>query len=197
MPTFRNPMKSRGWRNLAVGGGLEMWIFRYRTPRGLLRRKGWVTDLCGNWCVTWGAWRDIFVACQIERRPRGASRAALAPTFVSGQSCLEDLCANALAHGAIWRCTNKAVPRACHGRNWPETDVGASAARDAPRGRRWVLKAQNALRRTQLSLVALLLRRGMPRRWRRSHRHLRLTPSLRANSVSVMWSWCSSTKCWK
>ena len=45
--------------------------------------------------------------------------------------------------------------------------------------------------------VAPDLRRGMPRRWRRSHRHLRLMPSLRASSVSVMWSWCSSTKCWK
>ncbi len=45
--------------------------------------------------------------------------------------------------------------------------------------------------------VVLDLRRGMPRRWRRSHRHLRLMPSLRASSVSVMWSWCSSTKCWK
>lgn len=40
----------------------------------------------------------------------------------------------------------------------------------------------------QLSLATLVLRRGMPKRWRRSHRHLRLTPSLRANSVSVMWS---------
>ena len=39
------------------------------------------------------------------------------------------------------------------------------------------------------------LRRGIPSRWRRSHRHLRLMPSLRASSVSVMWSWCSSTKC--
>ncbi|CAK6472012.1 hypothetical protein PSEG_00441 [Pseudomonas sp. Nvir] len=29
--------------------------------------------------------RSIFSACEIERRPRGASRAALAPTFVSGQ----------------------------------------------------------------------------------------------------------------
>ncbi|MCA4078201.1 hypothetical protein LD001_23305, partial [Pseudomonas kurunegalensis] len=31
-------------------------------------------------------------ACEIERRPRGASRAALAPTFVSGQLFLWDLC---------------------------------------------------------------------------------------------------------
>ncbi|MCA4073988.1 hypothetical protein LD001_01415 [Pseudomonas kurunegalensis] len=38
----------------------------------------------------------IFSACEIERRPRGASRAALAPTFVSGQLCLWDLRANAL-----------------------------------------------------------------------------------------------------
>ncbi|SUD79022.1 Uncharacterised protein [Pseudomonas putida] len=29
--------------------------------------------------------RSTFSACEIERRPRGASRAALAPTFVSGQ----------------------------------------------------------------------------------------------------------------
>jgi hypothetical protein len=49
----------------------------------------------------------------------------------------------------------------------------------------------------QLSLATPVLRRGMPKRWRRSHRHLRLTPSLRASSVSVMWSWCSRTKCWK
>ena len=73
---------------------------------------------------------------QIERRPRGASRAALAPTFVSGQLFLCHLRANALAHGAISRCTNKAVARACHRRYWPETNVGASKARDAPRGRR-------------------------------------------------------------
>jgi hypothetical protein len=29
--------------------------------------------------------RELFGGAQIERRPRGASRAALAPTFVSGQ----------------------------------------------------------------------------------------------------------------
>ncbi|WP_409264574.1 hypothetical protein, partial [Pseudomonas sp. KCJK9000] len=36
--------------------------------------------------------------------------------------------------------TNKAVARACHRRYWPETNVGASAARDAPRGRRSIFK---------------------------------------------------------
>ncbi|WP_256823703.1 hypothetical protein, partial [Pseudomonas kurunegalensis] len=72
----------------------------------------------------------------IERRPRGASRAALAPTFVSGQFFLWDLRAYALAHGAILRRKNQAVARACHRRYWLETNVGASAARDAPRGRR-------------------------------------------------------------
>ena len=85
--------------------------------------------------------------------------------------------------------------------DWPETDVGAALRREAPRGRRSIYPAPQMLRRTvgrlNYSLVALLLRRGIPRRWRRSHRHLRLTPSLRASSVSVMWSWCSSTKCWK
>ena len=76
-----------------------------------------------------GAWRNITLYKQ-------ASRAALAPTLVSGQSFLCHLRANALAHGAISRCTNKAVARACHRRYWPETNVGASKARDAPRGRR-------------------------------------------------------------
>ena len=47
-----------------------------------------------------GAWRNITLYKQ-------ASRAALAPTLVSGQSFLCHLRANALAHGAISRCTNK------------------------------------------------------------------------------------------
>ncbi|CAK6473667.1 hypothetical protein PSEG_01297 [Pseudomonas sp. Nvir] len=64
------------------------------------------------------------------RRPRGASRAALAPTFFSGQLCLGDLRANPLAHASISRRMNQAVARACHRRYWPETNVGASAARD-------------------------------------------------------------------
>ncbi|QEQ86681.1 hypothetical protein F1602_04900 [Pseudomonas putida] len=58
------------------------------------------------------------------------SRAALAPTFVSGQLFLWDLRANALVHASISRRTNKAAARACHRRYWPETNVGASAARD-------------------------------------------------------------------
>ncbi|MNN48871.1 hypothetical protein D3C81_1633710 [compost metagenome] len=32
-----------------------------------------------------GAWLGFFGGAQTERRPRGASRAKLAPTFVSGQ----------------------------------------------------------------------------------------------------------------
>ncbi|MCL8332299.1 hypothetical protein M9Y56_24835, partial [Pseudomonas juntendi] len=80
-------------------------------------------------------------ACEIERRPRGASRAALAPTFVSGQLFLWDLCANALAHASLSRGTNKAVARTWHRGYWPETNVGASVARDAPRGRRSVSRA--------------------------------------------------------
>ncbi|MFV3292800.1 hypothetical protein ACNFBR_29355, partial [Pseudomonas sp. NY11955] len=57
---------------------------------------------------------------EIERRPRGASRAKLAPTFVSGQSCLWDLRANALAHGWISRRTNKAVARVGAGVTGPK-----------------------------------------------------------------------------
>ncbi|MEW5609445.1 hypothetical protein, partial [Pseudomonas juntendi] len=35
----------------------------------------------------------------------------------------------------------KAAARACHRRYWAETNVGASAARDAPRGRRSISQA--------------------------------------------------------
>ena len=51
-------------------------------------------------------------------------------TFVSGQLFLWDSRANALVHASISRRTNKAAARACHRRYWPETNVGASAARD-------------------------------------------------------------------
>jgi len=44
---------------------------------------------------------EIFAAGQIQRRPRGASRAALAPTVISSLLILGVLRANALAHGAI------------------------------------------------------------------------------------------------
>ncbi|WP_220466961.1 hypothetical protein, partial [Pseudomonas juntendi] len=73
-------------------------------------------------------------------------RAALAPTFVSGQLFLWDLRANALVHASISRRTNKAAARACHRGYWPETNVGASAARDAPGGRRSISQALKMLR---------------------------------------------------
>ena len=84
-------------------------------------------------------------ACETKRRPRGASRAALAPTFVSGQLFLGELRAPPW-RGAISCRTHKAVARACHRRNWPETKVGASAARDAPRGRRSISQAPQIFR---------------------------------------------------
>ena len=93
-------------------------------------------------CMSWG-----LCDAYIERRPRGASRAKLAPTFVSGQLFLGDLRANALVHGAISRRTNKAVARARDWRNWPETNVGASFARDAPRGRRSIAQTLKTSRR--------------------------------------------------
>jgi len=63
---------------------------------GLWRGGGLIRGRCGGgwWlfavmdCVGVGAWRGIFWGFEIERRPRGASRATLAPTFVSGQSRL-------------------------------------------------------------------------------------------------------------
>ncbi len=81
---------------------------------------------------------------EIERRSRGASRALLVPTFGG-------LRAYALAHGALSRRINKAVARACHRRYWPETNVGASAARDAPRGRRSISRATTPSRPTHCS----------------------------------------------
>ena len=80
--------------------------------------------------------RDIVCAYEIERRPRGASRAKLAPTFVSGQLRLRQARATTLlVRRDIEPCT-KAFARKSHRNNWPETNVGASFARDAPRGRR-------------------------------------------------------------
>ncbi len=67
-----------------------------------------------GWC--WGANR-----APPTRRFAGKP----APTFVSGQLCLWHLRANALAHTSISRRTNKAVARARHRRDWPETNVGA------------------------------------------------------------------------
>jgi hypothetical protein len=104
-----------------------------------------------------GVRHSIFIACEIERRLRGAHRElALAPTFVSCQLFLWDLRANALAHGAILRRTNKAVARAYHRRDWPETNVGASASsRCAPRGRRSIPHALHILWQTPVSPDAI------------------------------------------
>ncbi len=53
---------------------------------------GVVLWLIGAWLgvVLWlvDAWLGVFGALEIARRPRGASRAEPAPTFVSGQFCL-------------------------------------------------------------------------------------------------------------
>ncbi|HDS1766787.1 hypothetical protein NPS42_15675 [Pseudomonas putida] len=38
-----------------------------------------------HWQGLLGVRLEVFGLCEIERRPRGASRATLAPTFVSGQ----------------------------------------------------------------------------------------------------------------
>jgi len=81
------------------------------------------------------------VAPVTSRRSRGASRATLAPTFVSGRCFLWDLRADVLVHGAISRRTSKAVARACHRRYWPETNwavwlEGFGACGIAPPARR-------------------------------------------------------------
>ncbi len=78
----------------------------------------------------------IFVGCEIERRPRGASRGKPAPTFVSGQLCLQERRATALfVRLGIEPCA-RAIAHLRHGTDWPETNVGAGLPREAPRGRR-------------------------------------------------------------
>ncbi|WMY84440.1 hypothetical protein QR297_21180 [Pseudomonas shirazica] len=48
--------------------------------------------------------------------------------------------------------TDKAVARARHRRDWPETDVGAALCCEAPRGRRSISQAQKVLWRAPGSL---------------------------------------------
>ena len=76
-----------------------------------------------------------------ERSSRCAARAALDldPTLTPRHTP---------THHRISRRTNKAVAHACHRHYWPETNVGASAARDAPRGRRSVSQATHLYRHT-------------------------------------------------
>ncbi len=76
-----------------------------------------------------------------------ASRAVARSYVCFGPIISGDLRASALAHGAISRRTNKAVARVYHRRDWPETNVGASAARDAPRGRRSISQTPEKQRR--------------------------------------------------
>jgi len=93
-------------------------------------------------CMSWG-----LCDAYIERRPRGASRAKLAPTFVSGQLRQSRARATALfVRRDIAPCT-KAFARKSPRNNWPETNVGASFARDAPRGRRSIAQTLKTSRR--------------------------------------------------
>ncbi len=72
-----------------------------------------------------GACLEGCSACKIERRPRGASRVnPLLHLFRANYSCGTRTRAP-LAHASISRRTNKAVARAWHRRDWPETNVGA------------------------------------------------------------------------
>ncbi|MBP2273297.1 hypothetical protein J3A98_003990 [Pseudomonas sp. BP6] len=63
----------------------------------------------------------MFVAYEIERRPRGASRASSLLHLFRANYSWGELRAP-LAHGVILRFSNKAVARGCHRHNWPETN---------------------------------------------------------------------------
>ncbi|MDD2075897.1 hypothetical protein NPS45_18985, partial [Pseudomonas putida] len=97
-------------------------------------------------------------AYEIERRPRGASRAALAPTFVFGQERLLQARATALFLRCDLEPYAKAFARKWHRNNWPETNVGASAARDAPRGRRSICATPQKPRRAPGCRYAVCVR---------------------------------------
>ena len=62
-----------------------------------------------------------------------ASRPSAAPGRFAAQGC-----SSCLGQLTLW----EAVARRLHRRDWPETNVGASVARDAPRGRRSISKPQ-------------------------------------------------------
>ncbi|MDY7070067.1 hypothetical protein PshuTeo2_00700 [Pseudomonas hunanensis] len=87
--------------------------------------------------------------CMARYRVVRARRSRAPVTGITGQLFLWDIRANALVHGSISRRTSKAVARACHRRYWPETNVGASAARDAPRGRRSISATPHNPRQAQ------------------------------------------------
>jgi hypothetical protein len=93
--------------------------------------------------VLWpkGACRKNFSACEIERRPRGASRGKPAPTFVSGQYLLHPLARGPLFARRDIEWYAKGYARQCLRNDWPETNVGAGLPREAPRGRRSVSQA--------------------------------------------------------
>ncbi len=74
-------------------------------------------------------------ACEIERRPRGASQRKAAPTPVSGQSSLYQRTRPTCLSNTTSRWTPRGA-RLCLRNNWPETDVGAALRCEAPRGRR-------------------------------------------------------------
>ena len=91
--------------------------------RSMLRQQTSKDRIRAARCLPW------FLRCCADRAPPARRFAAkAAPTLVSGQLCLWDLRANALAHASIWRRTNKAVARAWHRMDWPETNVGAALA---------------------------------------------------------------------
>ncbi|GAB1615362.1 hypothetical protein PSN_1096 [Pseudomonas sp. NGC7] len=88
--------------------------------------------------------RALVKWCSRDRAPPARRIASNARSYV----CFGPIFPVALARGplapdTISSRTNKAVARLSHRLYWPETNVGASVARDAPRGRRSILRASH------------------------------------------------------
>ncbi len=105
-----------------------------------------------------------FSACEIERRPRGASRGKPAPTVCFGPISPVQLPLSALVHDRrqdgkqlrppqISKGTNKADSGDLTGGTGPKQTVGAGLPREAPRGRRSISQALKPSRHAHLTSI--------------------------------------------
>ncbi len=114
------PIIPAGFARVRFGACLDIASYkqggRARLAQDGLFRANYSCGICAR--TLWRMPRYCVVQTRRSRAP-GTER------FVSGQLFLWDLRANALAHASILRRTNKAVARAWHRTDWPETNVGA------------------------------------------------------------------------
>ncbi|MEN5142614.1 hypothetical protein [Pseudomonas juntendi] len=123
---------------IPVAFALAYTLISRHTNKAVARvchRHNWPETNVGDFMVSGNgisARHGIFSVCEIERRPRGASRGKPAPTFVSGQYYLCLTRATALFVRRDIEVYAKAFARKSHRNNWPETNVGDSMVFSKP-----------------------------------------------------------------